>query len=289
MKRILTFLLLLLVFAASETYSQGIVIHMKDGTTVTYSSTSIEKISVVSSDEGRIFGKWHLGFWKAGSYIFHFDGSEYMLFLGTDLTWAGRQDGQGTYKIAYAADNNSFVATNTAQEDDVSEWTIVKYTDRMLVLRSGGAERYFYPSQEEAKNAMMEINPTDHAESSDIETILSYATGHTKSEQTPMGQHFENRHVTTSDDKAWLLDPDNDPTPIAGLSQWIEKTVNLYPFGEPVPADINQHVIGDCSACSVFASLAYLYPDFIKHIIKDNGNNTYTVSMYDPQGNTVDV
>lgn len=289
MKRIQTFLLLLLVFAASEVYSQGIVIHMKDGTTVTYSSTSIEKISVVSSDEGRIFGKWHLGFWKAGSYIIHFDGSEYMLFLGTDLTWAGRQDGQGTYKIAYAADNNSFVATNTAQEDDVSEWTIVKYTDRMLVLRSGGAERYFYPSQEEAKNAMMEINPTDHAESSDIETILSYATGHTKSEQTPMGQHFENRHVTTSDDKAWLLDPDNEPTPIAGLSQWIEKTVNLYPFGEPVPADINQHVIGDCSACSVFASLAYLYPDFIKHIIKDNGNNTYTVSMYDPQGNTVDV
>ena len=289
MKRRLTIILLLLVAVASEVYSQGIVIHLKNGTTVTYPSTSIEKISVVSSEEGRLFGKWHLGFWKSGYACLHFDGSEYMLFLGTDMTWAGRQDGQDTYKIVYADDKNSFQATNTAKKTDVSEWTIVKYTDNMLVLRNGGAERYFYPSQIEAQNAMLEMNPTDHTESSDIETILSYAIGHTRSELTPMGQHFENKHATTEDDKAWLLNPDNEPNPISGLTQWIAKSVDLYPFGEPVPADINQHAIGDCSACSVFASLAYLYPDFIKHIIKDNGNNTYTVSMYDPQGNTVDV
>ena len=40
---------------------------------------------------------------------------------------------------------------------------------------------------------------------------------------------------------------------------------------------------------AVFASLAYLYPDFIKSIITDNGNRTYTVKMYDPKGQPVDV
>ena len=35
--------------------------------------------------------------------------------------------------------------------------------------------------------------------------------------------------------------------------------------------------------------MSYLYPEFIKQIIKNNGNNTYTVTMYDPQGNPVEV
>ena len=281
--------LLLVMASVLGAYGQGIVIHLKNGTIVTYPSNAIEKMSVVSSEEGRIFGKWHLGFWKSGSFVIHFDGSEYMLFLGSDLTWAGRSDGSDTYKIVYSDDKNNFWATKTTNESDVSEWTIVKYTDKLLVLSNGGAERYFYPSKEEAANAMLEQDPPPHTESSDVETILSYATGHTHSSETPMGQHFENQHVTTDADRAWLLDPDNEPDAVAGLSQWIEKSVNLYPFGEPMPADINQHAIGDCSACAVFASLAYLYPDFIKHIIKDNGNNTYTVDMYDPQGEAVQV
>jgi len=288
MKRKLT-VILLSVLLEMTAFGQGIAIHLKDGTMVTYPSTSIEKLTVYSADEGRLFGIWHLGFWKRGTMVLHFDGSEYMAFLGCDMKWAGRQDGSDTYKIVYATDNNSFQATNTANTADVTDWTIVKYTDKLLILRNGGADRYFYPSQEEAKNALMELDPPTHTESSNVETILSYATGYTKSTQTPMGQHFENRHVTTDADKTWLLNPDNEPDAVAGLIQWIPMTVNLYPFGEPVPADINQHAIGDCSACAVFASLAYLYPDFIKHIIKDNGNNTYTVNMYDPQGNPVNV
>ena len=66
-------------------------------------------------------------------------------------------------------------------------------------------------------------------------------------------------------------------------------TVTLYPFGEPVPADINQHGVGDCSALAVFADMAYLFPDFIKSIITDHGDGTYTVAMFDPQGKAVDV
>ena len=65
--------------------------------------------------------------------------------------------------------------------------------------------------------------------------------------------------------------------------------MDLYPFGDPVPADVNQHGIGVCSALAVFASMAYLFPDFIKSIIQDNGNGTFTVDMFDPQGQPVEV
>ena len=40
--------------------------------------------------------------------------------------------------------------------------------------------------------------------------------------------------------------------------------------------------------CAVFASFAYIYPEWIKSIIHKNGNN-YTVNMFDPKGNPIDV
>ena len=64
---------------------------------------------------------------------------------------------------------------------------------------------------------------------------------------------------------------------------------NLYPFGEPCPADVNQHSIGDCCLCAVMGSLSYVYPGFIKNIIKNNGNQTFTVKLYDPKGQQIEV
>ncbi len=104
-----------------------------------------------------------------------------------------------------------------------------------------------------------------------------------------MGKHFEGKHQTTDADRQWLANAANEPDKVANLSRWVKKTVKLYPYGDPQPADVNQHAIGDCCACAVYASMAYLYPDYIKHIITDNGNDTYTVGMYDPQGKPVDV
>ena len=40
---------------------------------------------------------------------------------------------------------------------------------------------------------------------------------------------------------------------------------------------------------AVFASFAYLHPDFIKSIITDNHDGTYTVAMFDPKGNAIEV
>ena len=125
-----------------------------------------------------------------------------------------------------------------------------------------------------------------------MDDLMPYSNGRTLSTLTPMGKRFENRHVTTQADKTWLANAANEPSLLGSapsLTQLKEFPVTLYPYGTPKPADVNQHAIGDCSAVAVFASFAYLYPDFIKDIITDNGDKTYTVAMFDPQGNPVNV
>ena len=139
-------------------------------------------------------------------------------------------------------------------------------------------------------SAIAEIYFTDGT-AVDINDLMPLATGYTHSSATPMGDFCENRHKTTASDLEWLANPDNEPT--VGVDaqdlSWHECDVTLYPYGSPVPADVNQHAIGDCSALAVFGSMAYLYPEFIKSIITDNGNHTYTVKMFDPEGKRIDV
>jgi hypothetical protein len=127
-----------------------------------------------------------------------------------------------------------------------------------------------------------------------IDDLMAFASGNTHVESTPMGNHYANKHVTTDADKVWLADPANEPNLLPqspGLSSMQPFTVeNLFPFaGRPSPADVNQHGIGDCSALAVFGCFAYMYPDFVKSLITDNRNQTYTVHMFDPQGKRIDV
>lgn len=130
----------------------------------------------------------------------------------------------------------------------------------------------------------MEAIPTD------ISDLMRLSSGSSHSDLTPMGNFFENRHVTTEEDRIWLASTENEPLlPESDNKRLVDFTVNLYPYGEPLPADVNQHGIGNCCAVAVFASMAYIHPDFIKSIIKDNGNKTYTVSMFDPQGKPIKV
>ena len=121
--------------------------------------------------------------------------------------------------------------------------------------------------------------------------LVARGTSHTKDETTPMGKHYANRHVTTDDDRAWLANAANEPDLLKSASGYTLRpyTVNLYPYGHPLPADVNQLGIGDCSALAVFAEMAYLFPDFIESIITDHKDGTYTVAMYDPQGKPVSV
>ena len=44
-----------------------------------------------------------------------------------------------------------------------------------------------------------------------------------------------------------------------------------------------------CCACAVMASIAYLFPKYIKKMVKENGNNTFTVTLFDPKGKAVEI
>ena len=164
-----------------------------------------------------------------------------------------------------------------------------------------------FPSQTRYKFIKLEINTTADREAMTVSEfrmtaaekvsfttfadVVAHGNSFTYTASTPMGNHYENKHVTTEQDKLWLNNASNEPNLLQSAPGYTLRTyeVDLYPFGDPVPADVNQHGIGDCSALAVFASMAYLFPDFIKSIIQDNGNGTYTVDMYDPQGQPVDV
>lgn len=121
-----------------------------------------------------------------------------------------------------------------------------------------------------------------------LEDLIARGSSFTKSDITPMGKHFEYRKETTDDDRKWLATARNEPKEVSGYTLR-PFDVNLYPFGEPVPADVNQHGIGNCCAMAVLGEMAYLFPGFIKAIITDNEDDTYTIAMYDPQGKPVDV
>ncbi|MBQ0025256.1 MAG: hypothetical protein KBT00_06000 [Bacteroidales bacterium] len=260
------------------------------------------KQSGIETQDMIIGGKWYLGYYVSSSLVIHFNGEETITFKPDVLVWAGQQDpnGNGEYAIKYSEDGTSFTFRKSGSPEKTMY--IVENTKDRIILREGeaGALRYWYTSAMAAINAPEpETNITDpsHKESTDIDFILTLRGGTTDSDNNPMGIHFLNGHVTTEEDRLWLANPNNEPdyryaneNPQAPtLTTWRHFSVTLYPFGDPVPADVNQHSIGDCSLCSVLASFAYIYPDYIKHIIKDNNDGTFSVSLYDTQGKAVSV
>ena len=164
-----------------------------------------------------------------------------------------------------------------------------------------------FPTKTRTKYVKFEINDTSgssaiqvtefHLTANEDVAFASFAeveangSNFTYTASTPMGTHYENKHVTTEEDKVWLATATNEPNLLESASNYTlrEYSVSLYPNGDPLPADVNQHGIGDCSALAVFAEMAYLFPDFIKSIITDHKDGTYTVAMFDPQGQPVDV
>jgi hypothetical protein len=124
-----------------------------------------------------------------------------------------------------------------------------------------------------------------------IDDLMKYAGGFSKSDKTPMGTHFENLRVTTDELLAYLNDPGIQPPNPNGLEDMKLEyfPVTLYPDGTPVPADINQHAINNCNGLTAMASIAYQAPSFVKSLITDNGDKTYTVKMFDPAGQRITI
>ena len=132
---------------------------------------------------------------------------------------------------------------------------------------------------------------------SSISSILSqYGSGSTASTITPMGTRFEaaaQAGPISAANATFLAtassNPDvSDATSATGLS-WQTVSVELYPSGAPSPEDIMQHDIGDCDGDSALASMAYVNPYLVQSVIKDNGDGTYTIAMFDPTGAPITV
>ena len=123
-----------------------------------------------------------------------------------------------------------------------------------------------------------------------IDDLMAYATGYTQSGKTPMGTQHENGATASEEDLQWLKDASKEPDNFGNLTWSYFSVSSLYPFGIPKPADVNQHLIGDCCACAVMSSMAYLYPGYIKDMIRANSDNTeFVVTLYDPKGKKVEV
>jgi hypothetical protein len=118
--------------------------------------------------------------------------------------------------------------------------------------------------------------------------VMPLADGNTHSSVTPMGIHFERfvSKVPTADERAFLSDATREPEVPPSVSSLHFETfpVDLYPNGVPSPSDVNQHAIGDCSAASVWASLAMQAPSFVQSLIDDHGDGTFGVHVVDPAG-----
>lgn len=124
----------------------------------------------------------------------------------------------------------------------------------------------------------------------EINDLVKYMTSSSYySSSFHMGKHFRNCHKATEEELAWLADENALPKTVEGFTRWTSKVVKLYPYGKPVPADCNQHAIGDCNTISTLADMAYLYPRFIQSIIRQESTRKFVVKMFDPDGNRIEV
>ena len=301
-KRIMSAVLLMLALCSVASAQQRLDIMLKDKSIVSCQLDDIDYMEIVDgAAPGELDGVWYLG-WKvlnngAGNKT-HYNGTEVIVFTaGPQMKWI-KSSSENVYDLVYsdggAKEGMSFIAQREGSTVKTT-YQIVAIEGDMLVLKQGTNRFYFYKSKDAATYAEFVSYPTRATIYTEADKLwaANVKGGDSSSKITPMGKHFENYNAASEEDKEWLANPNNQPDLVWHESSWSSKvwntkTVNLYPFGSPVPADVNQHAIGDCCMCAVFASFAYIYPEWIKSIIEKNGNN-YTVHMFDPKGNPIDV
>jgi len=187
-------------------------------------------------------------------------------------------------------DNHKWVVLDKQEDQTFSE----RKQKKVYEVKNEGEYKYYKLSIHNNHGAkftqLAELYFTAPAFAGDIDDLMPKSSGSTHLDNHVMGsQHKQSDLPTTPERLAWLKDASNEPNPFGGM-EWNYFVVgNLYPFGNPCPADVNQHSIGDCCLCAVMGCLSYMYPDFIKSIIKDNGDQTFTVNLYDPDGKSIEV
>ena len=302
-KRILSAVLLLLALCSVASAQQRLDIMLKNKSVVSCKLDDIDYMEIVEgAASGELDGVWYLG-WKAlnngAGAKSHYNGTEVVVFMaGPKMKWI-KSTSENVYDLTYtdggAKEGMSFSAKREGSTVTTT-YQIIALEDELMILKQGTNRFYLYKSKDAATYADFVVYPTRTPIYTDADKLwaANIKGGSSFSQITPMGKHFESFNAATDEDKAWLANPNNQPDAswheLGG--SWAAKSITLYPFGSPVPADVNQHGIGDCCMCAVFASFAYIYPEWIKTIIEPNkatNPTQFTVHMFDPQGNVVDV
>jgi hypothetical protein len=93
--------------------------------------------------------------------------------------------------------------------------------------------------------------------------------------------HFKKLHVVQP------INDLSDPVPLSDTPQgeWIQRDDDVLFVDGISCQDIEQRYIGDCSFMATLASVAKSDPEFIKNMITENSDGTYTVKLYDKKGN----
>lgn len=286
----------ILLMVSMMSFAQRLDITLEDNSIVSYDVSRIKSLEFMpESLPGQISGYWYLGWQVTSSTTTQKYGEEKWIFNGTvmkQITSAGLEK---IYDLEYADDMMSFRAV-PRQTGTTNNYTIIAKEDQILVLKVGSITRQFYNSQAVAHDALGPVPYPNRAEYTDTTKVWGQKTSPSHSNTSPMGNHYAKFAAATQEQLAWLADASNQPDPSLAdadksFDRWTAKTISLYPLNNatPTPADVNQHAIGDCCMCAVLASLAYIYPDFIKSIITQKSTTSFVVKMYDPQGNPVDV
>jgi hypothetical protein len=276
--------------------AQRLDITLDDNSIVSYDVSKIKSMEFMPEAEpGQISGYWYLGWRVMSTGSSHYNGDEKWVFNGTVMKQVKANGNEELFDLEYAEDMKSFKAISRTS-GNTSTYNIVANEEELLVLKVGSIFRHFFKSMLAAYESTSATSFPTRAEYTDTAKVWAQKNSPSHSDKSPMGNHYAKYPAATQEQIEWLANPNNQPDyTLADANKdyntWKAKTINLYPLngGNPTPADVNQHGIGDCSMCAVFASLAYIYPDFIKSIITKNGSSSYTLKMYDPMGNPIDV
>jgi hypothetical protein len=115
------------------------------------------------------------------------------------------------------------------------------------------------------------------------------AVNYTRSEEQDNVRYLSSEnHMRLSSIGALLLrdlpDPEPCPDDVSGDKAWSRRSdESLYVNGISYN-DIDQGYLGDCSFMASLASVAALNPSFIREMISNNHNGTYTVRLYNASG-----
>lgn len=159
----------------------------------------------------------------------------------------------------------------------------------VYTLGDDGITRAFYILN---PNPSAEMLPQSfHAEkgfcNGELDDLLPYVTDNTYLKDFPMGRHYFNARALTPEMKKYLQEPVQPKLPDGTIQKAFD--VVLYPHGKPVVSDVNQKSFNDCNFVSVLTDMAYLYPDFIQSILRQEKGGTFRVKMFDPVGNPITV